>query len=586
MSNEHIYDVVIVGSGPAGLTAGIYAGRATMDTLIIEKDQVGGQVTTTSVVVNYPAVKEIEGTALMNLMKQQAEDFGVQIAHDDVTAYELDGDVKVLHGKNRDYRARAVIIASGAQPRQLGIPGEQKLRGRGVAYCSTCDGELFSGLQVFVVGGGYAAAEEADYLTRYARKVTVLVRGSQFSCPPLTAARALDNPKVEVLYNTEVESLDGDDYLTDATFVNNKTGEKTHYHVADGDNVFGMFIYVGTKPETTGLDVLAKDDRGYITVDSWQQTSIPGVYAAGDVVSKPLRQIVTAASDGAIAATGAEEYVTAEKKRLGIPVVPKTAKPKTSDAKNGNDGANANAAAATAPKKSATVGQTSTISDTPSVPQHKGVWFSAEMKQQLVGIFNRLTEDVTLLQVDDGGQPSVELASFAKEFASMHERLHYRSVAADSDEGKAMIGTAAIVRYPVFVLLDKDGTYTGVKFSGIPTGHEVNSLVLGVYNIAGPGQAVEPELAERIKALPETHIEIGVSLTCHFCPDVVAACQHMAAMNPNVTAEMIDLGLFPELRKERRIMSVPATTINDGDILFGSQTLEQLVTACENAPAV
>lgn len=576
MSNEHIYDVIIVGSGPAGLTAGIYAGRATMDTLIIEKDQVGGQVTTTSVVVNYPAIKEIEGTALMNLMKQQAEGFGVEIAHDDVTAYELDGEVKVLHGKNRDYHARAVIIASGAQPRQLGIPGEQKLRGRGVAYCSTCDGELFSGLQVFVVGGGYAAAEEADYLTRYARKVTVLVRGSQFSCPPLTAARALDNPKVEVLYNTEVESLDGDDYLTDATFVNNKTGEKTHYHVEDGDNVFGMFIYVGTKPETAGLDVLAKDDRGYITVDSWQGTNIPGVYAAGDVVSKPLRQIVTAASDGAIAATGAEEYVTAEKKRLGIPVVPKTVAKKADETKTASESKPQSA-------KSATVGQTSTISDSPSVPQHKGVWFSAEMKQQLAGIFNRLTEDVTLLQVDDGGQPSIELASFAKEFASMHDHLHYRSVAADSDEGKALIDKAAIVRYPVFVLLDHNGEYTGVKFSGIPTGHEVNSLVLAVYNIAGPGQSVDPELAERIKALPETHIEIGVSLTCHFCPDVVAACQHIAAMNPNVTAEMIDLGLFPELRKERRIMSVPATTINGGDILFGSQTLEQLVAACEAA---
>ncbi|OZG58257.1 thioredoxin reductase [Bifidobacterium tissieri] len=576
MSNEHIYDVIIVGSGPAGLTAGIYAGRATMDTLIIEKDQVGGQVTTTSVVVNYPAIKEIEGTALMNLMKQQAEGFGVEIAHDDVTAYELDGEVKVLHGKNRDYHARAVIIASGAQPRQLGIPGEQKLRGRGVAYCSTCDGELFSGLQVFVVGGGYAAAEEADYLTRYARKVTVLVRGSQFSCPPLTAARALDNPKVEVLYNTEVESLDGDDYLTDATFVNNKTGEKTHYHVEDGDNVFGMFIYVGTKPETAGLDVLAKDDRGYITVDSWQGTNIPGVYAAGDVVSKPLRQIVTAASDGAIAATGAEEYVTAEKKRLGIPVVPKTVAKKADEAKTASESKTKSA-------KSATVGQTSTLSDSPSVPQHKGVWFSAEMKQQLAGIFNRLTEDVTLLQVDDGGQPSIELASFAKEFASMHDHLHYRSVAADSDEGKTLIDKTAIVRYPVFVLLDHNGEYTGVKFSGIPTGHEVNSLVLAVYNIAGPGQSVDPELAERIKALPETHIEIGVSLTCHFCPDVVAACQHIAAMNPNVTAEMIDLGLFPELRKERRIMSVPATTINGGDILFGSQTLEQLVAACEAA---
>ena len=548
MADKHLYDLIIVGAGPAGLYAGLYAGRATLDTLILEGDTVGGQVTTTSVVYNYPAVEKVDGTQLMNQMQKQVTDFGVTIAHDQVEKYQLADEVKLLVGKSgQEYRARSVIIATGAQPRTVGFSGEDEFRGRGVAYCSTCDGELFSGLQIFVIGGGYAAAEEADYLSRFGKHVTVLVRGDHFSCPPLMAARALNNPKVSVKYNTEVKQVTGDDYVTAATLVNNKTGEETVYHVDDGDNTFGIFIYVGTKPATEKLQGLVDlNDQGYIKAAADGATNVPGVYAAGDVIVKNLRQIITAASDGAVAATAAEQYVTAQKQRQGVPI--HTALAKT----------------ATQP-----VGQTTDLEHQEKVSPHQGNWLTAEIDSQLKPIFARLTKPVTLEVNTDGRALSKQLLSFTTEFASLDDHL---TVKTKEGQGELL---------PLLKLLDADGQDTGLHYAGIPTGHELNSLVLGVYNVAGPGQTIDPALADRIKRLPAAKIRIGVSLTCHFCPDVVAACQRMASLNPGITATMIDLQHFPDLRKSKKIMSVPATMINDAPVIFGSQSLEQLVAAVE-----
>lgn len=548
MADKHLYDLIIVGAGPAGLSAGLYAGRATLDTLILEGDTVGGQVTTTSVVYNYPAVEKVDGTQLMNQMQKQVTDFGVTIAHDQVEKYQLADEVKMLVGKSgQEYRARSVIIATGAQPRTVGFSGENEFRGRGVAYCSTCDGELFSGLQIFVIGGGYAAAEEADYLSRFGKHVTVLVRGDHFSCPPLMAARALNNPKVSVKYNTEVKQVTGDDYVTAATLVNNKTGKETVYHVDDGDNTFGIFIYVGTKPATEKLQGLVDlNDQGYIKAAADGATNVPGVYAAGDVIVKNLRQIITAASDGAVAATAAEQYVTAQKQRQGVPIH-------------------------TAPVKTATqpVGQTTDLEHQEKVSPHQGNWLTTEIDSQLKPIFARLTKPVTLEVNTDGSALSQQLLSFTTEFASLDDHL---TVKTKEGQGELL---------PLLKLLDADGQDTGLHYAGIPTGHELNSLVLGVYNVAGPGQTIDPALADRIKRLPAAKIRIGVSLTCHFCPDVVAACQRMASLNPGITATMIDLQHFPDLRKSKKIMSVPATMINDAPVIFGSQSLEQLVAAVE-----
>ena len=548
MADKHLYDLIIVGAGPAGLSAGLYAGRATLDTLILEGDTVGGQVTTTSVVYNYPAVEKVDGTQLMNQMQKQVTDFSVTIAHDQVEKYQLADEVKLLVGKSgQEYRARSVIIATGAQPRTVGFSGENEFRGRGVAYCSTCDGELFSGLQIFVIGGGYAAAEEADYLSRFGKHVTVLVRGDHFSCPPLMAARALNNPKVSVKYNTEVKQVTGDDYVTAATLVNNKTGKETVYHVDDGDNTFGIFIYVGTKPATEKLQGLVDlNDQGYIKAAADGATNVPGVYAAGDVIVKNLRQIITAASDGAVAATAAEQYVTAQKQRQGVPIH-------------------------RAPVKTATqpVGQTTDLEHQEKVSPHQGNWLTAEIDSQLKPIFARLTKPVTLEVNTDGSALSQQLLSFTTEFASLDDHLTVKT-----KEGQGDL-------LPLLKLLDADGQDTGLHYAGIPTGHELNSLVLGIYNVAGPGQTIDPALADRIKRLPAAKIRIGVSLTCHFCPDVVAACQRMASLNPGITATMIDLQHFPDLRKSKKIMSVPATMINDAPVIFGSQSLEQLVAAVE-----
>lgn len=550
MDQEHIYDLIIIGSGPAGLSAGIYAGRATLDTLILEADTVGGQVTTTSIVYNYPAAPAIDGTKLANQMQKQAADFGVTIKRDGVQEVQLDGEIKVITTKSgHHYQARSVVVATGAHPRKVGFKGEDEFRGRGVAYCSTCDGELFSGLQVFVVGGGYAAAEEADYLTRYAKHVTVLVRGDHFSCPPLTASRALDNPKVSVEYNTEIKEVSGDTYLTAMTLVNNQTGQEQTYQVEEGDKTFGVFVYVGTEPETDLFKgKLDLDSHGYILADEQCATNIAGVYAAGDVLAKELRQIITAASDGALAATNAEAYVTAEKKRLGIPVHVTPDKPAAK-----------------------TVGQTSQVADQPA-PQHTRDWFTSDLVEQLKTIFGRLTKDVILQVLGDDSQLSQELTSFVDELAKLDSHLQVATAPVPAD-----LDLAPQIRLLV------DGLDTGLHFAGVPTGHEINSLILGIYNVAGPGQEIAPELVERIKALPATEIEIGVSLTCHFCPDVVAACQRMASLNPQVTATMIDLQHFPQIREERQIMSVPATMIDGGPVIFGSQTLEELVQAAEQA---
>ena len=310
-----------------------------------------------------------------------------------------------------------------------------------------------------------------------------------------------------------------------------------------------MFIYIGTQPATKPLaNTLDLDDRGYIKTDENGKTNVNGVYAAGDVIEKNLRQIVTAASDGAVAATAAERYIMIQKEKQGVPIHAEINK-----------------------KPAKPVGQTSELDQQENTTPHEGNWLPAEIDQQLQPIFARLTKDVQLLVLTNGTDLSDQLVSFVDEFASLDNHLHAEKEPAPTN-----------VEYlPQLRLIDAEGNDTGLHYAGIPTGHELNSLVLGVYNVAGPGQTIAPEMVERIKKLPATNIRIGVSLTCHFCPDVVAACQRIASLNPAITATMIDLQHFPELRKEKKIMSVPATMIGDDPVIFGSQSLEELVSAVE-----
>ncbi|MGK0551311.1 FAD-dependent oxidoreductase [Enterococcus faecalis] len=556
---EEVYDLIIIGGGSAALSAGIYAGRAMMDTLIIEKDKIGGQVTTTAEIVNYPAIRKTTGPELMEEMRVQAQDFGVAFTTDEIIDVDFSQMIKTVKSANQTYQAYAVLIATGASARQIGFPGETEFIGRGIAYCSTCDGEFFQGLDIFVIGGGYAAAEEAVYLTRYGKSVTMIIREPDFTCAKLTAEAAKQHPDIKIVYNTEVKEITGDDFVRKAVFVNNQTGAETVYEAPE-DSTFGMFVFAGNKPSTEIFEGKIALDRGYVPTTENMETDVAGVYAAGDLRIKELRQIVTAVADGAIAATHAQRYVTEQKTKAGLPIVTKRmeerlAKRTTTEKADGQP-----------------------TEKQPAKTTGNHTWFPEAMRQQLSGIFAKLTKNVTLLQfMDASDERSLELNSFLTEFAGLDQQIILETIQKGTDMSKE--AAYDIEKMPSVVLLDAEGNYTGIKFSGIPSGHEVNSLVLAVYNVGSAGQPLAPELQKKMTKLPKKKIEIFVSLTCHFCPDVVAACQRIASVNHNVEAEMVDIGLFPELKKEKKIMSVPAMLIDGEQMIFGSKTMEEIIEA-------
>lgn len=310
---DKLYDVIVLGAGPGGLAAGLYSGRARLSTLIIEKGQDGGQIAITNDIENYPGqVLEGEsGPSLVARMTKQCENFGCDRAADTIKSVELSGDVKVLTGAKDTYKGKTLIIATGAYPRPIGCKGEQEYMGKGVSYCATCDANFFEDLEVFVVGGGDAAVEEAMYLTKFARKVTIIHRRDELRAAKSIQERAFKNDKLHFMWDTVVEELGGDEILQSMKVKNVKTGEETVYEADEDDGLFGVFGFIGRVPNSavfqdTGLEM---DKAGYIPTDENMHTNIPGVFAAGDVRVKSLRQVVTAAADGAIAATQAEKYI-------------------------------------------------------------------------------------------------------------------------------------------------------------------------------------------------------------------------------------------------------------------------------------
>ena len=308
-----LYDVIVLGAGPGGLAAGLYAGRARLSTLIIEKGQDGGQIAITNDIENYPGqvLEDESGPSLVARMTKQCENFGCERAADTIKSVELNGDVKVLTGVKDTYQAKTLIIATGAYPRPIGCKGEQEYMGKGVSYCATCDANFFEDLEVYVVGGGDAAVEEAMYLTKFARKVTIIHRRDELRAAKSIQERAFKNEKLHFMWDTVVEELGGDEILQTMKVKNVKTGEETVYEADEDDGLFGVFGFIGRVPNSavfqdTGLEM---DKAGYIPTDADMHTNIPGVFAAGDVRVKSLRQVVTAAADGAIAATQAEKYI-------------------------------------------------------------------------------------------------------------------------------------------------------------------------------------------------------------------------------------------------------------------------------------
>lgn len=305
-----IYDVVIIGGGPAGLTAGLYAARAKLNTLIIEKGADGGQIVTTDEVENYPgAPAHVTGPSLVARMVEQAEGFGVKKISDEITEVDFQDKIKILKGEKAEYKTKTVIIATGAVPRLIGVPGEKELTGRGVSYCATCDGPFFQDLEVYVMGGGDTAVEEAIYLTKFAKKVTIIHRRDELRAAKSIQEKAFKNSKIGFMWDTVIAEIKGEGMLESFIVKNLKTGEEKEIFPDEEDGAFGIFIFVGYLPATELFNGIIQMERNYIITDENMKTNIPGVFAAGDNRVKTLRQVVTATSDGAIAAVQAEKYI-------------------------------------------------------------------------------------------------------------------------------------------------------------------------------------------------------------------------------------------------------------------------------------
>lgn len=305
-----IYDVIIVGGGPAGLSAGLYAGRARLNTLLIEKSKDGGQIVITSEIENYPGCLEEEsGSTLISRMSKQVEKFGVERAADCIMSVDFSKDVKVLKGKETEYHAKSVIIATGAFPRPIGCEGEKEFIGKGVSYCATCDGNFFEDFEIYVVGGGDTAVEEALYLTKFGRKVTIIHRRDELRAAKSIQEKAFNNPKIEFMWDSVVKELKGDGMVESMVVENVKTGETTEITADEEDGTFGVFGFIGYLPQSKIFDGILDIENGYIKTNDKMETNVPGVYAAGDIRVKDLRQVVTACADGAIASVMAEKYI-------------------------------------------------------------------------------------------------------------------------------------------------------------------------------------------------------------------------------------------------------------------------------------
>lgn len=574
VQDENLYDVIVIGGGPAGLTAGLYLARARYRVLILEKADFGGQITITDEVVNYPGIGSVSGKALTATMRQQAQDFGAEFLSAEAIGLDVEGDVKVVHTSRGDLRTFGILVATGASPRKLGFEGESEYAGRGVAYCATCDGEFFTGREVLVIGGGFAAAEEAVFLTKYASKVTILVREDDFTCDASVAAEAKDNPKIEVRYHTVLDGVTaGQGGLTEATIRDVASGAVETWRPSAG-GTFGVFVFAGYVPATDLVrGVVELDEQGYVVTHGYLETSVPGVYAAGDLRVKNLRQVVTATADGAIAAVELERYASQMSERTGL--VP----PRPVDSAYERRERESVAAAANSGSSPALV---ASGSDTGKASG----FFNEAIRKQLDVVFGRMARPVTLRLELDGSPLSAQLEGFIGELASLGGgkiAVERHTAASDAAYDPAGVLPEALPCVRMCVA-DGDGVPqpTGLAFHGVPSGHEFNSFVLGLYNAAGPGQALDADVTARIAAIKEpVNIMLLVSLTCTMCPETVLAAQRIAAANPLVRAEAYDVAHFPDIKDHYNVMSVPCIVITKADgsqmIEFGKRNVAQML---------
>jgi thioredoxin reductase (NADPH) len=304
------YEVIIIGGGPAGLTAGLYTSRSRLRTLLIESSLFGGQITTTELIENYPGFpKGITGAELGQLMEEQSRRFGLEMVNQEILEVRLEGEKKVVRTHESDYEAEVLIVSSGTEYRRLGIPGEEEFVGKGVSFCATCDGAFFQDSRIVVVGGGDSALTEALFLTKFAREVTIIHRRDALRATKIYQERAYANPKIRFLWNSVMQEIKGDKMVQSILVRNVKTGEVKEFETE------GVFLFVGIVPRTQFLKGLVQmDDGGYVLTNEDCETSVKGIFAAGDCRKKLLRQITTAVGDGATAAFAAEKYLEEKKK--------------------------------------------------------------------------------------------------------------------------------------------------------------------------------------------------------------------------------------------------------------------------------
>lgn len=532
---NNLYDAIIVGGGPAGLSAAIYLARAKFSVLVIEKEKIGGQITITSEVVNYPGILKTSGKELTDQMYQQARNFGAEFLIAEVTNLDLKETVKVVNTDKGEFKAIGIVLATGSHPRKIGFPGEKEFQGRGVAYCATCDGEFFTGKDIFVIGGGFAAAEEAVFLTKYGRKVTIIVREDDFTCAKQVSDQAKQHPKIDIHYNSEIVAVEGTNQLRKAIFKNNKTGETWQYQAPDNDT-FGIFVFAGYQPATVLFkNQVAVNKAGNLIVDENQKTSCPGVYGAGDVCIKDLRQVVTAVSDGAKAATSLEKYIPSIVKENNL-------EPQKIQLKNEN----------------------STNDNNEDHNDENNSFISSQIKAQLKPIFEKLETKLVLKCYDDGSKLAKEMKEFLEEFITLSNKLSF-----------VVIPNSPLATISFY---DQDDNYLNIAYHAVPGGHEFNSFVIAVYNTAINKQPLQQDILEQIQSIEKaTNIKVIVSLSCTMCPEVVMASQRIAIENKNIEAQMFDLAHFPNFKEQYNIMSVPCMIINDKDVYFGKKNINQIV---------
>ena len=542
---DKMYDAVIVGGGPAGLSAAIYLARAKCKVLVIEKDKIGGQITITADVVNYPGTGKVSGTELAAQMEAQARGFGAEFISAEVTALTLNQDIKKLETTAGTVQALSVILATGANPRTVGFVGEEQFRGRGVAYCATCDAEFFTGMDIFVVGGGLAAVEESIFLSRYGRSVTIIVRGDRFRAPQTAVDELAGYPNISVRFNTVVERVGGEELISYADFRDEVTGAVEHHMAKEGET-FGVFVFAGYVPNTSLFhDQIALNEQNYIITNEDKETNIKGVFAAGDVCIKSLRQVVTAVSDGAVSAVSAERHAAATRDRLKLPSFPRPdVDPKRFE-------------------------QRKTSIEQKSAARDDDGFISPEIREQLASVFAKFETSICLLGHFDHSEFSSELRGFMEEFAGLTDKVDCKEAETPTEE-------------PGIEILRADGTSSGIVFHAVPGGHEFNSFVLALYNVAGPGQELRPETREKIAQISTSaDVKVLMSLSCTMCPDVVSAVQRIAAEHMGVRADIYDIRYFPDLKKRYNVMSVPCMIVGE-DLYFGRKNIDEIADVLVN----